>query len=148
PMLVRLAEKDGKLIPDRLLRASDLPGELGQGNNPDWKTVAIDGPSDAMVAPTGSVGFRWGEQGKWNLEEKDAEGRATQLKLSLILDEDHDQVVGVAFPYFGNREHDHFRGTEHPSVLVRNVPARLVMLKEGEALVATVFDLFCANYGL
>ncbi len=148
PMLVRVVEKDGNLIPDRLLRASDLPGELGQSNNPDWKTVAIDGPTDAMVAPTGSVGFRWGEQGKWNLEERDAQGNATRLKLSLILEGDHDQVAGVAFPYFGNREHDHFKGTEHPAVLVRNVPVRRMTLKDGEALVATVFDLFCANYGL
>src|SRR5690606_9669161 len=54
----------------------------------------------------------------------------------------------VGFPYFGNREHDHFKGTGHASVLGRMVPARRVQLKDGEALAATVFDLFVANYGL
>ena len=54
----------------------------------------------------------------------------------------------VAFPYFGNREHDHFAGTDHPGVLVRNVPAKRIKLKNGEALVASVFDLFAANYGV
>src|SRR5690606_22045670 len=99
-------------------------------------------------APHGSVGFRWGEQGKWNLEEKDAEGRDTKLRLSLIVDSDHDDVVEVGFPYFGNREHDHFKGTDHPDVLRRRVPVKAVKTAEGETLVATVFDLFVANYGL
>ena len=33
-------------------------------------------------------------------------------------------------------------------MLVRNVPVKRVTLADGEALVATVFDLLCANYGL
>jgi nitrate reductase / nitrite oxidoreductase, alpha subunit len=148
PMLVRLERRDGHYVPERLLRASDIPGELGQTNNPDWKTLAVDGKSGQIVAPLGSVGFRWGEQGKWNLEEKDAEGNGTDLKLSFILDQDHDDAVDVGFPYFGNREHDHFQGTDHPDVLMRRVPVREIVTKEGTALVATVFDLFVANYGL
>ena len=96
--------------------------------------------------PHGSVGFRWGEKGKWNLEEKNAAGAETKLRLSL--DDIKDEFADVAFPYFGNREHDHFAGTDHPSVLVRNVPAKRVKLKDGEALVASVFDLFVANYGV
>ena len=148
PMLVRLSEKGGRYVPDRLLRASDIPGDLGQANNPDWKTVAVDGRTGQVVAPRGSVGFRWGEQGKWNLESKDADGKDTQLRLSFILDQDHDDAVDVGFPYFGNREHDHFKGTDHPDVLVRRVPVREIETKEGAALVATVFDLFVANYGI
>jgi nitrate reductase alpha subunit len=57
-------------------------------------------------------------------------------------------VVDVAFPYFGNREHDHFKGTDHPDVLKRRVPVRQIDTKDGKTFVATVFDLFCANYGL
>ncbi|HZD26911.1 MAG TPA: nitrate reductase subunit alpha, partial [Alphaproteobacteria bacterium] len=148
PMLVRLVEKDGRYLPDRLLRAADFEGALGQDNNPDWKTVAIDGRSGRTVVPAGAVGFRWGEQGKWNLEAKDAEGNETELELSLILADHHDAVVEVGFPYFGNRQHDHFQGTDHADVLLRRVPAKAVKLKDGEALVATVFDLFVANYGL
>jgi nitrate reductase alpha subunit len=148
PNLVRLVKKDGQYIPDRMIRASDIKGNLGETNNPEWKTLAIDKKTGKITVPLGSVGFRWGEKGKWNLEEKNGKGKDVDLRMSLIQDGDHDDVVGVAFPYFGNLEHDHFEGTDHPSVLVRNVPVKQVKLAEGDALVATVFDLFVANYGL
>jgi nitrate reductase alpha subunit len=146
PMLVRLVKQGDSLVPDRLLRASDFANNLGETNNPEWKTVGYDETSEAIVVPRGSVGFRWGEKGKWNLEEKETEGRETNLQLSFAANK--DEFADVAFPYFGNREHDHFAGTDHPSVLVRKVPAKRVQLKDGEALVASVFDLFVANYGL
>ena len=146
PMLVRLVKQGDKLVPDRLLRASDFAGNLGETNNPEWKTVAYDETAESIVVPRGSVGFRWGEKGKWNLEEKQADGRETKLQLTFAADK--DELADVGFPYFGNREHDHFAGTDHPSVLVRKVPAKRVALKDGEALVASVFDLFVANYGV
>ena len=148
PMLVRLVKKDGHYVPERLLRASDFDGDLSQDNNPEWKTVALDRKSDSVVVPGGSVGFRWGEDGKWNLEERDAAGKETDLRLTLVDESDRDGVADVGFPYFGNREHDHFQGTEHEDVLVRKVPVKKLALAEGKTLVATVFDLFVANYGL
>ncbi|PQO23057.1 nitrate reductase subunit alpha [Rhodobacteraceae bacterium WD3A24] len=148
PMLVRLDEADGNLVPGRLLRASDFDDALGEDNNPDWKTVAYDEASGRIVTPNGSIGFRWGEEGKWNLEEH-AGSAATRLRLSQVLDTDHDEVVGVRFPYFGGAASGNFVRCDHPEVLTRDVPARRVTLANGEeALVATVFDLFCANYGL
>jgi nitrate reductase alpha subunit len=51
-----------------------LRRRLGEDNNPDWKTVAIDEKTGEIVVPNGSIGFRWGEEGKWNLEEKDGGG--------------------------------------------------------------------------
>ena len=146
PMLVRLVRQDGRLVPDRLVRASDFDGALDETNNPEWKTAAIDEGSGEVVVPTGSVGFRWGEKGKWNLEEKDATGRDVRLRLTLAGAE--DGLADVAFPYFGNIEHDHFTGTDHPGVLERKVPVKKMTLADGEALVATVFDLFVANYGV
>ena len=143
PMLVRLVKQGDALVPERLLRASDFPGNLGETNNPEWKTVAYDETSESIVVPRGSVGFRWGEKGKWNLEERETEGRETNLQLSFASDQ--DELADVAFPYLGNREHDHFAGTDHPSVLVRKVPAKRVQLKDGEALVASVFDLLVAK---
>lgn len=77
-----------------------------------------------IVVPHGSIGFRWGEKGKWNLEEKDGTGKDTDLAMSLIDEADHDEIAEVAFPYFGNRAHEHFAGTNHDSVLVRKVPAK------------------------
>ena len=148
PMLVRLVKKDGHYVPDRLLRASDFKGNLGEKNNPEWKTVGVDKTTGKIVAPSGSVGFRWGQEGKWNLAAKDGKGADVELEMTFILDEDRDTVAQVAFPYFGNREHDHFAGTDHESVLLRTVPAKRVALDDGEELVATVFDLFAANYGL
>jgi hypothetical protein len=72
------------LVPDRFVRASDFADNLGEANNPEWKTVAIDDEQRPVVVPLGSIGFRWGEQGKWNLEEKDDGDGETALRLSLI----------------------------------------------------------------
>ena len=147
PMLVRLVQQNGQYVPERLLRASDFAKSLGEKTNTEWKTVALDA-SGAVVVPQGSAGHRWDAQGKWNLEQKDGKGKDVELKMTLVLEEDRDDVVEVAFPYFGNREHDHFEGTDHESVLMRAVPAKRLKLADGEALVTTVFDLLAANYGL
>ncbi|MFQ5347652.1 MAG: nitrate reductase subunit alpha, partial [Rhodothalassiaceae bacterium] len=149
PMLVVLEERDGRLVPGKLLRAGDLDDALGEANNPDWKTVAIDETSGDLVAPRGAIGFRWGEDGKWNLEEKDGQGRDVRLRLSLAADGAHDAVATVAFPYFGHSRHPAFPGTDHPDILERRVPVRELTCRNGRRLrIATVFDLLLANYGL
>ncbi len=148
PNLVTLRASGDGYVPDRMLRAADLPGALGQSDNPEWKTVAVDSAADdALVCPVGSIGFRWDQSGKWNIEEKNAaDGRATKLRLSLI--DSADDVVPCGFPYFGNADHEHFSGTGHDDVSWRNVPVRKVKTRNGEALAATVFDLLAANYGI
>ncbi len=84
PMLVMLEERDGYYAAGRMLRAADLVDALGQENNPEWKTVAFN-TNGEMVAPNGSIGFRWGEKGKWNLEQRDGKtGEETELQLSLL----------------------------------------------------------------
>jgi len=147
PLLVRLDKKDGRYVPGRMLRAADFIDSLGEANNPDWKTVGIDSKTGDVVAPNGSIGFRWGENGHWNLEERAGE-QTIDLTSTLILEDDHDDVVGVDFPYFGGAATEHFTKCHHPDVLTRNIPVRRLKLKDGEALVTTVFDLFCANYSL
>ncbi|MEZ5665334.1 MAG: nitrate reductase subunit alpha [Burkholderiaceae bacterium] len=167
PNLVQLEERvlpDGRtvVVPGRYLRASDFNGKLGQANNPEWKTVALD-QDDKVVLPNGSIGFRWGaadrtDGGKWNLENKEArQGEQVRLKLSLMEGEGSQYEVGeVAFPYFGGIDTPHFNANKQDSatddVLVRKVPVRRIKLgKAGEeryALVATVFDLTAANYGV
>ncbi len=153
PYLVLLdPREDGTFVNGRFLRASDLAGGAGQANNPEWKTLAFDENSGHLLVPNGSIGFRWGEKegmvGKWNLEPKEAlSGAETQLRLSV--NEIKDAVVPVGFPYFGSTKHPHFACTEHDAVQVRNVPAKKVKLADGsEALVATVYDLSLAQYGL
>jgi nitrate reductase alpha subunit len=147
PMLVRLVKEGEVYVADRFLRASDFEDGLGETNNSEWKTVAVDQVTTGLIAPRGSIGYRWGEKGKWNLEEK-AGQEAQETKLALSLVPAHDEVVSVAFPYFGGREHKHFTASKHDEMLRRNVAAKRVQLKDGEALVATVYDLFLANYGV
>ncbi|MDP3833199.1 MAG: molybdopterin-dependent oxidoreductase, partial [Hydrogenophaga sp.] len=164
PLLVMLKEHtlaDGTttLVPDRYLRASDFNGQLGQKNNPEWKTVAFDTGGKAVL-PNGSIGFRWGEagradEGKWNLVAKEARSDTeVKLKLSVIEDGEQDtQVVDVAFPYFGGNAAPHFTpNAQNGAINHARVPAvRLRLGKAGEerhALVATVFDLQVAQYGI
>jgi len=164
PMLVMLKEKvldDGRnvLVPDRYLRASDFNGDLGQSNNPDWKTLAFD-EAGKVVLPNGSIGFRWGPEGradvgKWNLEDKEARHDG-DVKLKLSVMEDGEQahaVVDVAFPYFAGATTPHFPNNEQQGdINCAKVPAVAITLgKEGvarEVMVATVFDLQVAQYGI
>jgi nitrate reductase / nitrite oxidoreductase, alpha subunit len=172
PMLVKLERQGDRLVPGRQLRAADFDGALDQANNPEWKTVAIDEKTGRIVVPNGSIGFRWGggsaaatkrdpedaatgtgtgrdmDTARWNLEEK-AGGEDVRLKMSLILDEDHDDVVAVDFPYFGGDATNGWQVDDRGAVLARNLPVKKLTLADGEeAHVATVFDLFCANYSL
>ncbi|MDD5248123.1 MAG: nitrate reductase subunit alpha [Rhodocyclaceae bacterium] len=139
PMLVLLRKADVGYASDRTLRAADLAGALGETNNPEWKTVVYDGKSKAFVVPNGSIGFRWGEEGKWNTLPKNAlDQEDIVAQLSCI--EQRDAVVPVGFPHFN---------VDEPSLLYRNVPARRITLASGEeALVATVYDLQVAQYGI
>ena len=152
PMLVVLEDyEEGTAKAARFLRASDLNGNLGQDNNPEWKSLAFDELSGDLVAPQGSIGFRWGEsddmKGRWNLEDKDGKtGDDVKLQLSLI----GSEVTSVAFPHFaGDDSNENWQHCDREMVLPRNVPCRTITLADGkEAKVATVYDLMMANYGL
>ena len=146
PMLVLLEpDENGYYTSGRLLRAADLSDALNETNNPDWKTVALSESGD-LVVPNGSIGFRWGEKGKWNLEPQ-AAGSEVTLRLSLI--EDRDEVVSVAFPYYGGNESPNFRHVKQEPILLHQLPVKHITLADGSAgRVVTVYDLMLANYGL
>jgi len=148
PMLVRLdPREDGSFVTSRYLRASDLDGALGEANNPEWKTLAFDENSGGLVVPHGSVGFRWGEKGRWNIEERDSQGRDTRLLLSLK--DGHDGFVDVCFPYFGGVENEGWTSSPREDILKRHIPTRKITQADGsEVLVASVYDLLLAQYGL
>ena len=163
PMLVMLKEHttasgEKIMVPDRYVRASDFPDSLGQDNNPEWKTVALDA-SGKVVLPNGAIGFRWGpdgraDEGQWNLEAKDAQQRSeVKLRLSMLEGESNNpDTAKVGFPYFGGIVSEHFpnntQGAASNDVLVRTVPVQSINGKDGTMLVATVFDLQAANYGV
>ena len=157
PLLVKLRKDDrhGGYVPDRFMRASDFADKLGNNNNPEWKTVGLDEASGDIVAPNGSIGFRWTQKegedlGKWNIEQKDgASGK--DIKLALTLIDRRDAVLPVVFPYFGGVITEHFQENDFGAdVLLRNVPVRKLALAGGsaETYVASVFDLLVANYGI
>ncbi|WP_147199543.1 nitrate reductase subunit alpha [Pantoea sp. CCBC3-3-1] len=149
PMLVLLEPREGGYYAaGRQLRASDLVENLGQQNNPEWKTVALDQTSGELVAPQGSIGYRWGEKGKWNLQQR--EGKSQQeVTLQLSLLGSHDEVVDVGFPYFGGTISEHFNSVALDEILLHKLPVKRLQLADGsEALVTSVYDLTLANYGL
>ena len=128
PMLVRLDERDGALLPGRFLTASDL-GDNSEHSH--FKTVVLD--SDGRpVWPNGSLGFRYGDSGagRWNLDL----GNTEPL---LSLHDSAEEMVAVTMPRF-----DSPAGVG-PTML-RGVPVRTV----GGHRVTTVFDLLLASYGV
>lgn len=149
PMLVLLEEREaGKFVPGRLLRADDLVDKLGQTNNPQWKTVAIDENTQSFIAPVGSVGFRWGEAGKWNLKQLDSQS-LKEVKLQLSLLGKQDCVVDVGMPYFGGDGLDFFNKVKLDTVLYHKLPAKSLQLFDGRSgYVVSVYDLMMANYGI
>jgi nitrate reductase / nitrite oxidoreductase, alpha subunit len=151
PLLVTLRRDGDRWIPDRYVRASDFDGALGSPEHADWKTVGVN-QNGQLVVPQGAIGFRWPgkdspDHGKWNLEQKAADGREIALSLSQV--DQRDDVVDVAFPYFGGITHQHFpHNAQGGNVLLRRTPIRRIATRNGEQLVATAFDLLCAHYGL
>ncbi|GAP67065.1 nitrate reductase, alpha subunit [Mizugakiibacter sediminis] len=151
PLLVTLRRDGARWVPDRYLRASDFADALGSPERAEWKTVGFDADGKPVV-PHGSIGFRWpgkdsADHGKWNLEQKSPDGREIALALTQI--DRRDDVLDVAFPYFGGTPHAHFpHNDQDGDVLLRRVPARKLQTRGGEVMVATAFDLLCAHYGL
>ncbi|TDQ52973.1 nitrate reductase alpha subunit [Actinorugispora endophytica] len=134
PFLISLDERGGRYTPGKFLMADDLPG-AGDGapvENGNWKPVVVDGRTDGIVTPNGTLGHRWGEAGKgrWNLDLEGVEPR-------LSLYGDDAETVEVELARF-----DSPAGAGES--LVRGVPVRRV----GGRLVTTVYDLLLAQYGV
>jgi len=131
PLLVTLRDAgDGAFVPDRFLTASDL-GDGGE--NAESKTCVLDEATGRPVVPNGSVGFRYGEEGKgrWNL-------RLDGIEPALSLLGRHDEAVAIDLPRFDVGE------TEGGGAMRRGVPA----VRAGDMLVTTVLDLMLASYGV
>jgi nitrate reductase alpha subunit len=138
PIQVTLRKHGDHYVSDRCLRASDFDGNMGESNNPEWKTIVFDEKSNSFVVPNGSVGFRWGEDGRWNLLARNARDQS-EISAELTCVGKQDAVVSVAFPHFTPGEDD---------LLYRNIPVRKVQTVDGEMLVVSVYDLLIAQYGI
>ncbi len=122
-------------VPGRFLRASDLGIETG---NAEWKTALLDAGSDRFVIPNGSIGFRWEEGARWNLESRDA-ATGAEIDPVLTLAGRSDDWRAVSFPLFG---------LDGDTVRVGRVPVRTVTVDGRRTAVATVFDLMAAHLGI
>ncbi len=149
PFLVKLEDFEDGFKAGRMLRASDFDNSLDEKNNPEWKTVCFDENTGDVTVPTGSIGFRWGEEGKWNLLGENSK-TGDKIKPQKTLLGKEDAVLEVAFPYFAGEkhEHDYFSVKSGKDVMYRNLPVRYINLKGKKTPVVTVFDLLCANYSI
>ncbi len=151
PFLVKLEERDGKFVPGRMVRAADFKKNMGEENNPEWKTICFDEKTGDLTVPTGSIGFRWGEEGKWNIIPTDSKSGEKIHPQKTLLGSEED-ILSVGFPYFANKnqehEHGYFPSTDHDEILYRDLPVKYLDLDGEKTPVVTVFDLLCANYGI
>ncbi len=155
PFLVKLEKRGDDYVPGRMVRAADFKKNLGEDNNPEWKTVCLDENTGDITVPTGSIGFRWGqgedEQGKWNIVPTDSKSGKEILPQKTLLGSE-DDILSVGFPYFGGKdykhEHDYFSNTDHDDILYRDLPVKYLDLNGEKIPVITVFDMLCANYGI
>jgi len=132
PFLVTLRPReDGGYVADKFLTAADL-GEGSQ--DAEFKTVLLDAATGEPVVPNGSLGFRWNDEGlgRWNLD------LGVVDPLLSLHGRDGAEPVGLDLPRFDVGE------TEGGSVLRRGVP----VIRLGDRLVTTVFDLMLAQYGV
>ncbi len=135
PFAVVLKGKDDHYVSERFLRASDLGFDQ---NNGDWKTLYYDVNSKSFVVPNGSIGFRWNEEGRWNLHQLDSvSGESVDPLLSFA--EENDGWIAVGFPFFD------FQGGR---VRIGKVPVKKIIQDGQEITVTTVFDLMAANLGV
>jgi nitrate reductase alpha subunit len=145
PFLVTLRPRGDGYVPDHFLTAAEMYGrsrvaDATAGGEPAeteadrWKTVVLDEASGEAVVPNGSIGFRWGEEGKgkWNLRLD-----GIHPALSLYGRPDSESVTVHL---------SRFDVGDGPGggVVTRGVPAVHI---DGRT-VTTVFDLVMAQYGV
>jgi nitrate reductase alpha subunit len=138
PFLVTLRKRshtDGAAyVPDRFLTAADLPShESHDDERAAHQTMVLDSATGKPVVPNGTIADHYGEagKGKWNLDLGD-------IDPLLTLHGRHSDAVAVDLPRFDIGE------TEGGAAIRRGVP----VLRLGDRLVTTVFDLLMAHYAV
>ena len=138
PFLVTLRTRaDGTVVPGKFLTADVARLDSDPGENAASKTVMLDSVTGRVVVPNGTLGDRFGEQGKgrWNLD-------LGEIIPALTLHGEGGGAAEIVLPRF-----DTVRGDA--DTVVRGVPVRTVALADGgEATVTTVFDLMMAQFGV
>ncbi|WP_435858769.1 nitrate reductase subunit alpha [Streptomyces varsoviensis] len=143
PFLVELERRDGAVVPGKFVTAADLglhreAGEEAPAGHARWRPVVFDQAAGAPVAPPGTLGDRWSEQGegRWNLDLGDVEPRLS------FYEERGGASVEIDLPRFDG-DGAGPRG-EEGRTLRRAVPMREI---DGR-WVTTVHDLLLTQYGV
>lgn len=136
PFLITLKKRGDHYVADRFLRASDLGKPL---NNAEWKTVVWDENTNTFAVPNGSIGHRWGEEGKWNLHLLDESNQLADITPLLSFLGQEDQLVTLEIPHFEQ---------EGRQILQRSIPVKTIWQNGEPLLVTTVFDLLLAKTGI
>jgi len=139
PFLVEIepGAADGAANPGRYLRANRLSA-YADTENGDWKLLVWDERSGRPRMPLGTIGHRWAkeEPGKWNLQMRDAQ-TGEDLEPELTFAGAYDDIFLAEFDDFAAGE-----------TVQRGVPVRYVETERGRVMVATVFDLLMAQFGV
>ncbi|HJV46910.1 MAG TPA: nitrate reductase subunit alpha [Bacillota bacterium] len=135
PFFITLKPNGDGFVSDRFLLAEDIGRST---NNSEWKPVMMDKNRKEFAIPQGTLGNRWGEEGKWNLNLVDEQTEQTIDPLMTLIDTDHE-TVAVDFPYFNK---------EGNTVYRRNVPVIKIEGADGPKYITTVYDLMLAHYAV
>ncbi len=137
PYLVKLEQDGDSYKPGQLVRANEI-AKLESISNGDWKFLNVDAATGELVVPKGAVGHRWDTEkpGDWNMKHENAvDGKPYDPVLTFL--NDNDGVVQTQFQEFGLDR-----------IAKRGVPIKKIATKSGETIVATVYDLVMAQYGV
>lgn len=135
PFMILLDDFKDTLKAGRFLRESDLGMDSA---NADWKPVILDANTGDLVAPNGTVGQRWEEGKKWNLELRREDG--TEIDPAMSVEKFGGEEINIEFPYFDNAGN---------STFTRPIMAKKVTLADGtEKYAATIYDLMLSQYGV
>jgi len=131
PFLVTLRQREDAYVPDRFLTAADLGRDVEHAAH---RTVLLDSATGEPVVPNGTVADHFSESGKgsWNLDLGEVDPVLT------LYGRDGTESARIDLPRFD------IGATEGGSAIRRGVP----VLRIGEHLVTTVFDLLMAHYAV
>ncbi len=139
PFLLKLDPmSDGKFKAGRFLRAEEVLEDDNMVNGA-WKPVLLDGISNSIVVPNGTIGQRWNDKEKWNLKLETETGEAIDPLLSTFNQANREKAT-IQFPLFdsnGNKVFD------------RPISVIPIPLADGTTqYAATVYDVMLAQYGV
>lgn len=135
PFIVQLDKHGEGYKAGRFLRSSDLGMETERA---EWKPVVFDQNSKQLVIPNGTMGQRYEEGVKWNLNLVGEDGKEIDPALSF---KDHEsKVITIQFPYFDN---------DGNGIFERPIIVKEIENKDGETIyIVTIYDLMTSQYGV